>query len=69
MDDEMIDRCAKALITEYKVNNSFKGMTIAVIKAMREPTEKMQEAGNDVGPDRSPSEYWEAMIDAITNDQ
>lgn len=40
----------------------------AAIQAMREPTEKMREAGCDIGPDRSPEEYYNAMIDAILND-
>lgn len=66
MDNEMIERCAKAV--RARDTQDEHAIVRAVIKAMREPTEKMLEAGTDVGPDRAPSEYWYAMIDAIINE-
>lgn len=80
MDNEMIERVAIALKeaqwgkqTKWEdCDESFKIIkrlqALAAIKSMHEPTEKMLDAGCDIGPDRSPSEYWYAMIDAITND-
>lgn len=79
MDNEMIERAARAAAKidqptrDYiSFNESgkkyYRDLTIEIIKAMREPTEKMNEAALNVGPDRSPNEYWEAYIDSILND-
>lgn len=64
----MIERVGKAILYTPNASDYHKLVAIAAIKAMREPTEKMLEAGTDVGPDRAPSEYWYAMIDAIINE-
>lgn len=82
MDNEMIERCAKILApmswntlntncdtkTSKKKREQSLEFSKRFIAAMREPTEKMLEAGIMLGPDKSPDEYWQAMIDAITND-
>lgn len=76
-DQEMIDKVKAELtrLIEPAVNPKapyavvmLDEMAIAAIQAMREPTEKMLIAGCDVGPDRSPDEYWQSMIDAVLND-
>lgn len=65
MDNEMIERCARAIgATSSKDYNTIK----IIIKAMREPTEKM--INLDELP-YSPGEmkfYWWKMIDCILND-
>ena len=71
MDDEMIKRCVKAsddYLAYYFEYDRRVAIVKSIIKAMREPTEKMSDAGTEVGPDRNPDEYWYAMIDSITND-
>lgn len=66
MDDEMIERCAIALGKNDKTYDmDYNAAVITIIKAMREPTEKIIDAMIEVGPDRGPSEYWYAGIDAI----
>lgn len=72
MDNEMIERCASA-ITESRLigNDSSIDMTLACIKAMREPTEKMVSAGMDGDSlEVGSSAYgcWQDMIDAVIND-
>jgi len=74
MDNEMIERCTKAMkakrveLINKPLANIYDELTLACIKVMREPTEKMLYAARDLEPCRDPSEYWEAMIDSITND-
>jgi len=51
------------------VAQEWRDKAILVFKAMRKPTEKMSDAGCDVGPDRSPEEYYQAMIDVVINEQ
>lgn len=78
MDNEMIERCAKAVCLEHWTDDSrYKNYIPAVkatIKAMREPTEKMIEAatwnttnGEIVGDDLA-KVVWQDMIDCIIND-
>lgn len=66
---EMIERCIKAGVdtgTDFAEwhPDPQQELVTAIIKAMREPTEKMVESGIDVGPDRSPIDYYQAMTDA-----
>jgi len=68
MDDEMIERVSKAILETPNASDYNRLVAINAIKAMSWPTDKMLEAGRDVGPDRSPEEYWTAMIDAVIND-
>jgi len=37
----------------------------AVIGAVREPSDAMAEAADDLGPDKTGAQYWPAMIDAL----
>jgi hypothetical protein len=84
MDNEMIERCAKVLYINdcivdkepynWEVLSAYSKIVycneaIVVIKAMREPTERMlsidapdMPAGGDV------KEIWQATIDAVIND-
>lgn len=71
MDNEMIERCKLELEHYFSPAINFKApyakvmsdMAIkAIIKSMREPTEKMKNTNSDA------EHYWKAMIDAITND-
>ena len=72
MDDEMIERCANAMVKAMQRlppgNANAKLVVIDTIKAMREPTKKMLLAGKD---DSLMNEYriYQAMIDAVINEQ
>jgi len=69
MDDEMINRLTPILLKhnpQTKIGAII--VLIELLQAMREPTEKMIDAGIEIGPARSPTSYYQAMIDAITND-
>lgn len=77
MNDEMIERCAKAYsgvdLNSWhpNVQEQIKGTIVDIIKAMREPTEKMIEAAygsNTIEEGSSAYGCWQAMIDSITND-
>jgi len=84
MDHEMIERCAKAMVqamTELSPNDyNAKIVIIAIIKAMREPTEKMIISGCEGNPTQWTEntddsfaadvahDVWLYMIDVITND-
>lgn len=85
----MIERCAEALFKQASVGHTLYGTTwekvtnkdmwktsvLTVIKAMREPTEKILGAIHGCYPD-VPNKYastiakqrWEAAIDAVIND-
>lgn len=75
MDNEMIERCLIAARDSFNSNDvDCKPIVLAVIKAMREPTEKMK---NSIEDEEVNCEYnisWEIekgyikMIDAILND-
>jgi hypothetical protein len=82
-DQEMIERCAKALLKfdqpdrDYLSLNQFgkehySDMFKVVAKSMREPTEKMFAAGCFMTTAQTgavgPDEVWQAMIDAVIND-
>lgn len=86
MDKEMLDRAAKAAAladgydswdtAHIRTIDKYSAIVMAVIKAMREPTEKMLEAGLTAEadcfqePDKSVVlEIHQAMIDAITGDK
>lgn len=88
MDEEMIERCAQALSTAienfrdtHKPGEVFEAtdMVLAVIKAMREPTEAMKHAKDDQGDEihwdyhchicGGVADGWYAMIDSITGDK
>lgn len=78
MDIEMIERVAKA-IRERDTTDEF-AMARAAIKAMREPTQKMEIAGCEANPTEwnDPTDeifiadvtkkVYQAMIDAVLND-
>lgn len=73
MDNEMIERCAKAVaLTHWPDDSRYKNYIPAVkaaIKAMREPTEKMIDAARkQVFVEDSPTSIYIAMIDAVIND-
>lgn len=78
MSESMIERVARALAEEdgdlYEANAVFwKGMARAAIKAMREPTEAMERAGDIPGWDDAVSighsaDVWRAMIDAALSE-
>lgn len=70
-DEEMIERCAKAICLKYWTDESRFKIYIpaakAAIKALREPTEKMIKAA-DVGVQSDfypPDMTWQIMIDEI----
>lgn len=72
----MIERCAKAAYdssSKLSISDSMR-IVLTIIKAMREPTEKMKMAGSidpgSGGPDDGyETEVWQAMIDAIIGDK
>jgi hypothetical protein len=73
-DQEMIERVAKAIKDDWLANNSknidefFKSLSKAAIKAMRKPTKKMiniEELPYSLGEMK---DYWQSMIDSILND-
>ncbi len=82
MDDEMIERCVKAVAQCYEQNGGLpyealgkhakvwiKDEALSVIKAMREPTTRMEmDVSNWQGPQMTYSDVWRAMIDSILND-
>jgi hypothetical protein len=87
MDDEMINRCKEALASCFAPAIDFKAPYAKVmldmgvkevIKAMREPTSNMEQAGDNLDDWGVPSDpgsgnacalaHWHAMIDAILND-
>lgn len=97
MDDEMIERCAKAAYDELNAQTSYVGeykfpngngadtcldgdfnlieMVKAVVKAMREPTEKMKHIVTDDMVITDKCYYcgghidgWRTMIDSITKE-
>lgn len=75
MDDKMIDRCiAAAALAANAEGINGKDLVISVIKAMREPTEKMLKAADDTFEDRNYDRRddlktaYQAMIDSILND-
>lgn len=77
MSDSMIERIAEAIwyaqhASPGTFERAWKGDATrrhwssyarAVLAAMREPTEEMRHAGFVCGPDASPGEVYEAMID------
>ena len=77
MDNEMIERCAEAYgkckLSEWhpNVQETIKETVINIIKAMREPTEKMLKA-EGVHPSchmcGGHKEGWQTMIDVVIND-
>ena len=74
MDDEMIERCTEAVSDSMDLMDKLdetaaKTYTLACIKAMREPTEKMIVAGFDNTNAVSSRVIWQAMIDAIIGDK
>lgn len=83
MDNKVIERCVKASFECWNNHNGLsytqedmsdcekqfaKKHIVEIIKAMREPTDKIIDAMIEVGPDRGPSEYWYAGIDCIINE-
>jgi hypothetical protein len=81
MDNEMIERVAKAIKDDWLTNSAididdfFKYLAKAAIKAMREPTEKMKTLVTDDVVITDKCYYcgghiqgWQAMIDCITHD-
>ena len=85
MDNEMIERVIKASFDcwnehrglTYSVSDLSssdaefaKAHAVAIIKAMREPTEKMKSAMMNVEgyADCDPAEYYQAAIDAVINE-
>ena len=43
-------------------------VVVELLTAMREPTEKMLDAGINIGPDKDPFEYWLAMLGSIVDE-
>jgi hypothetical protein len=80
MDNEMIERVSKAILETPNASDYETLVAINAIKAMREPTDKMLEAGREAfkdcwslepgeGLDEPPAPViWEAMIDVVIND-
>jgi hypothetical protein len=69
MDNEMIERCTNAVRLAIEADCDDKGIALACIKAMREPTGNMLEAGlEQCFVEDSPSSIFIAMIDAIINE-
>lgn len=73
---EMIERVARALARHSYLGETgwmffvHRGIAIDVIKAMREPTDAMVNAGWKSDLDRdTPSELYNAMIDAALNEK
>lgn len=71
MDSEMIERCKDVLDQKFNhwTDEMLNDIVICVIKAMREPTDKMlgvdapdMPAGGDAG------DIWRSMIDVVIND-
>lgn len=84
MDNEMIERVIKAsfdcwakdkgknfVVTDLSDSEySFAVKhAIAIIKAMREPTEKMLIAGSKIDTETLEWDTWQAMIDAVISDE
>jgi hypothetical protein len=78
MDNEMIERVAKAILETPNASDYKTLVAINAIKAMREPTEKMKFAGSnatvlsniDTMTDAvGAGVAWNAMIDAIIGDK
>jgi len=71
MDNKIIKCCANAVRSAIEADCDDKGIALACIKAMREPTEKMLE---DVYKLRATADdffhksVYQAMIDAIINE-
>jgi hypothetical protein len=82
MDNEMIERCVSAFDTERKrlvalpLGRIQKELVVAIIKAMREPTDSILGAIHGSYPD-VPDKFaapiaeqrWQAAIDAIIGDK
>ncbi len=72
MDDEMLERCTRAAWDNapyFLSKEQAKVISVSVIKAMREPTERMWHAGIAAMNTESDLEIiYHAMIDAILND-
>lgn len=85
MDNEMIERCCTELAQQREQNgampysayskhskSALREDVVSVIKAMREPTEKMLEAGSFIDTAQSgvysSNDVYTAMIDSILND-
>lgn len=71
MDDEMIERVAKAIEPYVIGMNEARDATKLAIKALREPTDKMLKAeGVYTGCHTcgGHKEGWKILIDCITND-
>ena len=84
MDKEMIERIIKASFDcwnerrglNYTVDDlsdserEFAELhALAIVKAMREPTEKMIKAGQYIDTVNLEKDIWQAMIDAVINDR
>jgi hypothetical protein len=79
-DEEMIEKCVTQLRYEINSGGNYKHMVLVIIKAMREPTEKMIGAGCSNNPTQwnentdddfaadAANDVWIAMIDSILND-
>ena len=70
-DWEMIKRCAEVLRKHHIMSEPTAAIiALEFIKAMREPTEKMIEAGleHELGGVNGVTDIYTAMIDAILND-
>lgn len=71
MDNEMIKRISKAILDTPNASDYETLVSVNVVKAMREPTEKMKRAEgvhfrcHMCGGHK---EGWQLMIDAIIND-
>ena len=65
-----MDQLGNARKDCYHAKNIHKDSTIVIIKAMREPTEKMIDAGleHELGGVNGVTDIYTAMIDAILND-
>lgn len=73
-DQEMIERVVNILM-KHNPQTRIGGTIVAyeIIKAMREPTEKMIEAFDEASPmyddpNTTGEEYWTTAIDSILND-
>lgn len=75
--NEMIERLYKVAFIHFTENDNVgyltgderqkvRSMVINIVKAMREPTEEMLDAGSAIGP--SSCQYYQAMLDAALKD-
>lgn len=69
MDNEMIERCVAAGVSAAGFGKyDTRKIVLAVIKAVREPTEEMLNLEELFYSPGEMKAYWYAMVDAVIND-